>query len=150
MPDQPGLEIILEGIIDKNINARIKNVLGYEVTRNVELSVAIVKLLDICEMQRERIGELTEAVEKKENMDDVVNPSHYNQGGMECIDEMMLIFGPEETKSYCKLNSWKYRKRALFKGTPEKDMAKSDAYLRCYKSIEENGVADFKEGVKHD
>jgi len=76
--------------------------------------------------------------------DDVVNhPSHYTQGGMECIDEMVLIFGVEATMNFCLLNAWKYRKRCLHKGKSEEDMAKSDAYLRCYKSLKEDGIGKF-------
>lgn len=70
--------------------------------------------------------------------EDVVNhPSHYTQGGMECIDEMVLIFGIEATMNFCLLNTWKYRKRAPFKGKPEEDIAKSDWYLAKYKELEE-------------
>ena len=44
--------------------------------------------------------------------DAVNHPSHYcREGSMECIDEMILLFGKEEVKSFCKLNAWKYRKR---------------------------------------
>ena len=67
---------------------------------------------------------------------DVVNhPSHYcREGSMECIDEMILIFGKEEVKSFCKLNAWKYRKRALYKNG-EEDMRKSDWYINKYKEL---------------
>lgn len=67
---------------------------------------------------------------------DVVNkPKHYNrEGAMECIDEMILIFGLEETKSFCKLNAWKYRYRAADKNG-EEDLKKSDWYLQKYKEL---------------
>lgn len=72
--------------------------------------------------------------------EDVVNhPSHYCQeGSMECIDEMILLFGKEETMSFCKLNAWKYRKRAMYKNG-EEDMKKSDWYLNKYKELSEMG-----------
>ena len=70
--------------------------------------------------------------------EDVVNhPSHYTQGGMECIDEMVLVFGIEATMNFCLLNTWKYRKRAPFKGKLEEDMKKSDWYLAKYKELED-------------
>ncbi len=49
--------------------------------------------------------------------EDLVNhPSHYCQdGSMECIDEMVAIFGKVAVKHFCLLNVWKYRKRAVFK-----------------------------------
>jgi hypothetical protein len=53
---------------------------------------------------------------------------------MECIDEMILLFGVEEVKSFCKLNAWKYRYRAAEKNG-EEDLRKSDWYLRKYKEL---------------
>ena len=45
----------------------------------------------------------TDTPEKGISEYDVVNkPRHYNRdGAMECIDEMILLFGPAETASYC-------------------------------------------------
>lgn len=39
-------------------------------------------------------------------------PKHYKAHGMECIKEMLLVFGKEATLNFCKLNVWKYRYRA--------------------------------------
>lgn len=74
--------------------------------------------------------------EAKEPAEDAVNhPNHYNRdGAMECIEEMVLLFGIEETKSFCKLNAWKYRYRAADKGG-EEDMKKSDRYVQIYKEL---------------
>lgn len=70
--------------------------------------------------------------EEDEHEYDAVNhPSHYTSSGMECIDEMVLLYGKEETMSFCKLNAHKYRKRALYKGGIE-DQEKSDWYVRMY------------------
>lgn len=70
------------------------------------------------ELHEETNGQLSFA-------EDVVNhPSHYCQdGGMECIDEMIAIFGKTAVKHFCLLNVWKYRKRAVFKNGAE-DMKK--------------------------
>lgn len=64
---------------------------------------------------------------------DVVNhPSHYCQeGSMECIDEMVAVFGREAVMNFCLLNVWKYRKRAIFKNGAE-DLQKSDWYMKKY------------------
>lgn len=64
---------------------------------------------------------------------DVVNhPSHYCQeGSMECIDEMVAVFGREAVMNFCLLNVWKYRKRAVFKNG-EEDLKKSDWYMKKY------------------
>ena len=40
------------------------------------------------------------------------HPSHYCHGGMECIDEMLTVFGREAVKHFCLLNVWKYTRMA--------------------------------------
>lgn len=69
--------------------------------------------------------------------DMVDHPAHYNRGGMETIDEMIMMFGVESVKHFCKCNAWKYRARAAYKGNPEEDMAKSHWYLAKYKELED-------------
>ena len=62
--------------------------------------------------------------------EDVVNePSHYQHGTFEVIDEMLIVFGVEATLTFCKMNAWKYRARAPFKGKPKEDMEKANRYL---------------------
>ena len=62
---------------------------------------------------------------------DMVNePPHYKQHAMECIDEMVEVFGVEAAKSYCKCAAWKYRYRAPYKGKFGEDNAKADWYLK--------------------
>ena len=70
---------------------------------------------------------------KARQEEDVVNhPSHYCQdGSMECIDEMVAVFGKEAVMNFCLLNVWKYRKRAVFKNG-EEDLKKSDWYMKKY------------------
>ena len=71
--------------------------------------------------------------------EDVVNhPNHYTNGGMECIDEMLLIFGVEATMNFCLLNAWKYRRRAIFKNG-EEDIQKSHWYIAKYKELKALG-----------
>lgn len=85
-----------------------------------------------------------ETIEIDNTEEDVVNhPNHYTrEGAMETIDEMILVFGVEAVKHFCLCNAWKYRARALNKNK-EEDLAKSDAYLRYYKQLEETGSAKF-------
>lgn len=73
--------------------------------------------------------------------DNVNHPSHYTQGGMECIDEMLLIFGKEAVKHFCVCNAWKYRKRAMFKNGQE-DIDKSDWYINKYKELSAYGTTN--------
>ena len=76
------------------------------------------------------------------NQERVDHPTHYNQGGMETIDEMVLLFGIYETKIFCKLNAWKYRARAMYKNG-EEDMRKSSWYLQKYKELDEKSKNPF-------
>lgn len=67
----------------------------------------------------------------------VDHPTHYNRdGGMECIDEMLMVFGREATMHFCLLNAWKYRYRAADKNG-EEDLKKSDWYLAEYKRLKD-------------
>lgn len=68
----------------------------------------------------------------------VVNhPKHYqNEGGLETIDEMILLFGLEETMIFCKLNAWKYRARASKKGSEKEDLEKANWYILKYQELE--------------
>ena len=77
----------------------------------------------------------TESNEPTEPKEDVVNhPNHYTNGGMECIDEMILIFGNKAVANFCLCNAWKYRYRAMYKNG-EEDMQKSLFYLKYYKKL---------------
>lgn len=73
-----------------------------------------------------------------EDKKDMVNhPSHYtDDNGMECIDEMMLVFGEEAVAHFCLCNVWKYRHRAVYKNGVE-DKLKSDWYMAKYKELKE-------------
>lgn len=65
------------------------------------------------------------------------HPLHYCHGGMECIDEMVTVFGRVAVKHFCLLNVWKYRKRALYKNG-EEDMKKADWYMKKLVELEGN------------
>jgi hypothetical protein len=67
---------------------------------------------------------------------DIVNhPEHYcREGAMECIDEMITLFGREVVKHFCLCNAWKYRYRSNQKNGDE-DIKKSDWYIRKYKEL---------------
>ena len=72
-------------------------------------------------------------MEKEYNI--ISKPKHYNrEGGMECIDEMILVFGKEAVEHFCLCNAWKYRYRATDKNG-EEDLKKSDWYLKKYKEL---------------
>jgi len=76
-------------------------------------------------------------MDKENNMGNVEHPKHYNrEGGIDCIDEMVLLFGLQNTATFCKFNAWKYRYRAADKNGTE-DLAKSDWYINKYKELQE-------------
>lgn len=80
---------------------------------------------------------------QEEEIEKVEHPKHYNrEGAMECIDEMVLIFGKEAVKNFCICNAWKYRYRAADKNG-EEDLRKSDWYLNKYKEL--NGEETSKD-----
>lgn len=62
------------------------------------------------------------------------HPEHYNMHRMECIDEMLLVFGKEAVINFCKCNAWKYRYRLPFKGQSE-DSQKADWYINKLKEL---------------
>ena len=79
----------------------------------------------------------TEPTHNTTPQEDVVNhPNHYTNGGMECIEEMILVFGKETVAHFCLCNAWKYRYRALYKNG-EEDMKKSHWYMNKYRSLVE-------------
>lgn len=92
--------------------------------------------LDILEEEGYVKGENLE-IPKSTTYDPVKEPEHYKQGLFEVIDEMLIVFGPEKTATFCKLNAWKYRARAAYKGKFEEDMKKADQYLQMAYEIQQ-------------
>lgn len=60
--------------------------------------------------------------------DAVSHPSHYTQGGVECIDAIRAALGPEGFQAYCDGNVIKYLWRWKHKGGLE-DLRKAQVYL---------------------
>lgn len=70
------------------------------------------------------------SVPQSGNVDMVNDPPHYKVHEMECIDEMVAVFGPAAVITYCGIAAWKYRYRFTAKGNPEQDTAKSEWYVK--------------------
>lgn len=68
--------------------------------------------------------------------DNVNNPKHYAEGGIECIEAMEAAFGKEQVKDFCKLNAFKYLWRADKKNHLE-DLKKANWYINKYIELEE-------------
>ena len=62
------------------------------------------------------------------------HPSHYNQGGIECIDAMISAFGKEEVAIFCKCNTFKYTFRSGIK-QPKDSILKAEWYLKKYMDL---------------
>ena len=71
-------------------------------------------------------------------MSNVDHPTHYNRG-MECIDEMIAVFGKEKVMAFCICNVWKYRYRAADKNG-EEDLEKSDWYMKKYMELSDASI----------
>lgn len=63
-----------------------------------------------------------------EQEDNVNNPAHYRQGGIECIDAIRAALTDEEWRGYCKGNVTKYVWRERHKGGDE-SLKKAQWYL---------------------
>lgn len=63
------------------------------------------------------------------NSSPVDHPSHYTQGGVECIDALEAALGPEGFNAFCRGNAIKYLWRAEHKGKPLEDLEKARWYI---------------------
>ena len=77
----------------------------------------------------------------KEHIEKVNHPSHYNQGGIECIDAMISAFGVEMVRSFCICNAFKYLWRHAHKNGLE-DLAKASFYINKFKELSEEKKND--------
>lgn len=82
-----------------------------------------------------RIEELEEAIEKGPNMknDNVNNPNHYRQGGIECIEAIKASMSQHGFRDYLKGNVMKYIWRYEHKGKAVEDIGKAMWYLNRLK-----------------
>lgn len=77
-------------------------------------------------------------INKVDKTKDMVNPDHYKrEGQMECIEEMLMLYGVDEVMSFCKLNAHKYRYRAGLKDDPQQEQDKAAWYMNKYKKLKE-------------
>lgn len=88
-----------------------------------------VELLKKHELKKDEKPSLLINEEFLESKEMVDHPSHYNQGKREVIEEMRILFGDEAVESFCRLNAYKYMRRAEFKGNKKEDLDKADWYM---------------------
>jgi hypothetical protein len=79
----------------------------------------------------ESIRKALQALATKQTVsEDVVNsPSHYNSGGVECIQAIKASMEPEAFQGYLKGNTLKYIWRMSYKGKTLEDCKKAQWYL---------------------
>jgi len=70
-------------------------------------------------------------------VDTVNSPTHYNSGGIECIEAIKASMSTEEFKGYLKGNCIKYIWRYTYKNGLE-DLKKAEVYLGWLKEEVEN------------
>ena len=100
----------------------------------------IDKLCDLCDGDFQKFPDaLEQAYElvKDKVPSAVEHPSHYNQGGIECIDAMVSAFGYEAVANFCIVNAFKYVWRSQDKNGFE-DIDKAIWYLNKYKGLMRN------------
>ena len=69
--------------------------------------------------------------------DIIEKPEHYNRDkAIECIEEMIAVFGKKAVANFCLCNVWKYRYRANAKNG-KNDLEKSDWYMKKYMELKE-------------
>lgn len=77
-------------------------------------------------------------MEDKKEM--VNHPSHYNQGGMECIDGLIGAFGKKEVATFCKINAMKYIWRLGHKDEEAQEIGKIKWYLDKYLELTQTPI----------
>ena len=121
-------------------------VISYNESKSGNNSLIVHGNADELKKVSEFVNSMYGETNNSDSDEDMVNhPSHYEHG-IECIDEMILLFGVAETMSFCKLNSHKYRKRAFDKGGRE-DMDKSDWYMKEYAYLDSKSDFEVKEEI---
>lgn len=108
------------------------------------------KSLSDIDTELEKLSNLLDMIKEMENWmasdtngpeeDKINHPNHYTNGhGLECIDEMLEVFGTRVVADFCLCNVWKYRRRAIYKNG-EEDMQKAEWYMN--KFIELKNLAE--------
>lgn len=77
--------------------------------------------------------------------DPVNHPSHYETGGIECIDAMLETQGREAVMDFCVCNAFKYLWRHGRKNGVE-DVRKAIWYLNKYVELNEGGKEKCETG----
>lgn len=102
-----------------------------------EVKIGDKPCLDIHDASEEELDKAI-ALINNTTVNAVDHPSHYNQGGIECIDAMVSAFGKEAVENFCLCNAFKYVWRNRDKNGFE-DIDKAIWYLNKIKELISNG-----------
>lgn len=75
---------------------------------------------------------LSRVIENKQP--DAINPSHYKECSLECIDAMLMAFGADHVYMFCCITAWKYMWRYQNKNGIE-DIGKARWYIEKAKEL---------------
>lgn len=89
--------------------------------------------------EKKKIVECSFEDSLQEPVEAVEHPSHYNQGGIECIDAILAARGSEATKEFCICNAMKYLWRLGHKDDAVQEAKKAKWYLDKYIELYEQG-----------
>ena len=98
-------------------------------------------LMEVTEEEEERWDALAkEAYDDVGVMfnDEIDNPSHYTEGGIECWDVMRAIYGEENFRIYSEMTAFAYMYRARHKNG-EVDLEKAAKYLSWARGVDPRG-----------
>lgn len=107
----------------------------FEMNKNCSLKCAENLKNDVAKYIRKLETENALSAVRKKKSDAVDHPAHYKRD-IECIDEMIEVFGIGMVRNFCLLNVWKYRYRAADKNGRE-DIEKSDWYMKKYLELKQ-------------
>jgi len=79
-------------------------------------------------------------------MSDAINPSHYKQGDVECIDAIKSALSPEEYQGYLRGQCFKYLWRLGKKDDPNQELGKVGWYLNRLMETYPHTEYDFDKG----
>ena len=75
-----------------------------------------------------------ELIEQPTEQPDAINPGHYKECSLECIDAMLMAFGADHVYMFCCITAWKYMWRYQNKNGIE-DVGKARWYIEKAKEL---------------
>ena len=145
-------KIVFEVLLDRETHDKLKKKTGISAMNGREFLRAVIALLNANDAteksngayhsMKERIKEEAQVFANMEKPDNVNNPAHYTQGGIECIDAIRASMTVDEFAGFLKGNAVKYLWRYRHKGKAAEDLKKARWYI--------DRLIEHTEGKKND